>query len=160
MLYFIALGFLLLILGIIFYIPRIQIGGAPAPAPAPSPSPYLAPTKIKLKKMFDHQLSYKTKNGSWLSVSFKNMKRFNKDGIWNTLKTSLNDKEAGQLYPQTYMLPTDLKKVMILDPKNSFILNELGNGCCSIYNFNWINYKHITQNTISFFSYFDYFLIK
>ena len=53
------------------------------------------------------------------------MKRFNKDGIWNTLKTSLNDKEAGQLYPQTYMLPTDLKKVMILDPKNSFILKKV-----------------------------------
>jgi biopolymer transport protein ExbB/TolQ len=52
----------------------------------------------------------------------------------------------------------DLNSTSPEEFKNSIILNELGNGCCSIYNFNWINYKHITQNTISFFSYFDYFL--
>jgi hypothetical protein len=125
MLYFIALGLIVLILGIVFYIPKIhppaQIGGTSVA----TDTPYLYPTRDKLRKMFDHQVPYKTKNGSWLSVSFKNMKRFNKDGIWHTLRETKNDVEAGKLYPQTYILPNDLNKVMITSGNNSFILKKV-----------------------------------
>jgi hypothetical protein len=90
-----------------------------------SPHKYLKLSRQKLKQMFDHQISYKTKNGSWLSVSFANMKRFNKDGIWNTLVAKLGPKKASDLYPRTYMLPSDIHQVMTLPGNNSFILKKV-----------------------------------
>lgn len=72
---------------------------------------YLPITRAKLKSMFDHQLSYKTVNGSWLSVSFDNMHHFKKDEIWTTLRKHYGASYAATLYPRTYMLPYDQHQV-------------------------------------------------
>jgi hypothetical protein len=116
----------LLIIGLIIYIPYIKpykhSGGAPELS---KQLIYLPLAREKLKSMFDHQISYKTKNGSWLSVSFQNMKRFNKDGIWNTLVEGIGVDEASKLYPRTYMLPRDIHQVMNIKGKHSFILKKV-----------------------------------
>lgn len=90
-----------------------------------SKSDILIKTKVKLKKMFDHQISYKTVNGSWLSVSFNHMNLFDKDGIWQTLRKGLGEKQATTLHPQTYILPAELHRVMELPDGHSFILKKI-----------------------------------
>lgn len=108
-LYGTAIVFLLLIIVIIIYIPYIDPygkmkGGSP-------PTIYLQLTRAKLKSMFDHQLPYKTVNGSWLSVSFNTMHHFKKDEIWTTLRNYYGITRAATLYPRTYMLPRDQDQV-------------------------------------------------
>ena len=121
MLYFIVILITVFIVGTFLYIQHIPIqygGGDEAKVP------YLYLARDKLRKMFDHQLDYKTVNGSWLSVSFDNMKLFDKDKIWNVISSgNLTTHEAAKLHPRTFMFPKDIQLALV-QPANTFILKK------------------------------------
>lgn len=106
-LYGTAIVFLVLITAIIVYIPFID----PHRKMKGGGRRYLPITRTKLKSMFDHQIPYRTVNGSWLSVSFGTMHHFKKDEIWTTLRNYYGTPYAATLYPRTYMLPRDQQQV-------------------------------------------------
>ena len=134
MLYLVALLLVLLIIGLFYGIPQIgpsrhyvegfyDTSTDSEPEPEPEPTPYLHKAKSALQQMFDHQLNYKTKNGSWLSVSFRHMPLFNKDNIWKVLINAIPAAQARKLYPQTYYLPRDMPSIVRLQ-EDTFILKK------------------------------------
>ncbi len=125
MLDFIVILMVVFTVGTLLYIQHIyvpiQSGGDAATTNTDTKYIYLA--RDALRKMFDHQLDYKTVNGSWLSVSFDNMNLFNKDKIWKVISSRLDTDVAAQLHPQTFLMPTDLQ-LALAQKTDTFILKK------------------------------------
>jgi hypothetical protein len=121
MLDFIIILLALFVVGTMLYIQRIpsQLGGSSS-ALSQKENKYLYLARAELKRMFDHQLNYKTVNGSWLSVSFENMHLFDKDKIWSVISSR---EDAAELHPQTFLLPMHLSQALAQN-MDKFILKK------------------------------------